>query len=85
MPRFRYCFACPWFKNGRVPRLTVATPERDGLSLDDARRAVGIIAASGPVAGFGASAAMFGEGADPEPTVAAVALLAEAALGSPAA
>jgi arginase len=63
--------------------LVVATPEPAGLSLDDARRAVGIIAATGPVAGFGASAAMFGDGGDPDLTVAAVALLAEAALGSP--
>jgi arginase len=85
--------------------LTVATPEPDGLSLEDARRAVAIIARSGPVAGFGATAAMFGDGAavadggggdgapgrrhgeghDPERTVTAVALLAEAALGSPVA
>jgi arginase len=87
-------------------RLAVAMPEPAGLSLDAARRAIEIVAATGPVAGFGASAAMFPDGgdrgvrddradgradptddrddlgADPELTVAAVALLAEAALGS---
>ena len=61
--------------------LVVATPEPDGLSVDDAVTAVEIIAASGPVAGFGATAAMFGADVDPGPTVTAIRRLAAAALG----
>jgi arginase len=67
-------------------RWAVATPEPDGLSLDDAVRAVGAIAASrAPVIGFGATAAMSREGGDMDATANAVALLTEAALGERAA
>ena len=60
----------------------VAMPETDGLSLEVALAAVRTIAATGPVAGFGATAALIDE-ADPAAatrTVDAVARLAEAAL-----
>ncbi|HYH93359.1 MAG TPA: arginase family protein [Candidatus Saccharimonadales bacterium] len=60
----------------------VAMPETDGLSLEVALAAVRTIAATGPVAGFGATAALIDE-TDPVAatrTVDAVARLAEAAL-----
>jgi arginase len=60
----------------------VAMPEPGGLSLDDAATAVRAIAGTGPVAGFGATAAML-DAADPaatERTIGAIAVLAEAAL-----
>ena len=60
--------------------VAVAMPEPDGIRVDDAVRAVEIIAASGPVLGFGASAAMFGSGGDEAKTVAAISRLAAAAL-----
>ena len=59
-------------------------PEPDGLSLDDAVTAVGLIAATGPVIGFGATAAMFGRDGEAAATVRAIARLAGAALGRPA-
>jgi arginase len=59
----------------------VAMPEPNGLSLETSIEAVRIIAAAGPVAGFGATAILIGKGGDPERTADAVALLAEAALG----
>jgi arginase len=61
--------------------LAVAMPEPDGISVDDAVAAVGIIAASGPLIGFGATAAMFGPGAQADPTMAAISRLTVAALG----
>jgi arginase len=64
--------------------LALAMTETDGLSLADAVTAVDIIARSGPVVAFGATAAMFGHGGDPGRTVAAIADLAEAALGGEA-
>ena len=60
----------------------VATPEPGGLSVDDAAAAVRAIAGTGPVAGFGATAAML-DPADPAATervIGAIAVLAEAAL-----
>jgi arginase len=62
--------------------IAVATPETGGLTLADAAVAVGIIAASGPVAGFGATAAMFGEGRGPDRAVEAIGALAASALGA---
>jgi arginase len=63
-------------------RWAVAMPEPDGLSLDDAVRAVRTIAASGvPVIGFGATAAMPRDDGDMDATANAVAVLTEAALG----
>ncbi len=59
----------------------VAMPEPGGISLETAVAAVRSIAASGPVVGFGATAVLIGRGGDPERTLAAVASLAEAALG----
>jgi arginase len=56
-------------------------PEPGGLTLETALEAVRIIAASGPVAGFGGTAVRFGTGGDPERTTDAVAGLAAAALG----
>jgi arginase len=65
-------------------RWAVAMPEPDGLSLDDAVRAIRTIASSGaPVIGFGATAAMPREDADMDATTAAVVALTEAALGQP--
>jgi arginase len=63
----------------------LAMPEPDGISLETARRAVRTVAAAGPVAGFGATAILIGRGGDPVRTADAVAALAEAALGQPAA
>jgi arginase len=66
-------------------RWAVATPEPDGLSLENAVRTVRTIATSGvPVIGFGATAAMPRDDGDIEATANAVALLTEAALGEPA-
>jgi arginase len=62
--------------------LALAMTETGGISLADAVAAVGIIAASGPVIGFGATAAMFGSGGDPERTVTAISGLAAAGLGA---
>lgn len=68
--------------------LAVAMPEPGGLSIADAERAVAILAATGPVIGFGPTAAMFRDG-DPEGTaertVRAIATLTVAALASGAA
>jgi arginase len=65
---------------------SVATPEVHGLALDDAVRAVRTIASSGtPVIGFGATAVMPRDDRDMDATANAVAVLAEAALGEPAA
>lgn len=61
--------------------LALAMTESDGLSIEDALIAVRIIAASGPVLSFGATAAMFGRGGDADRTVDAIAALAAAALG----
>ena len=58
----------------------VMMPEPGGLSLETALEAVGIVASTGPVLGFGATAVRFGAGGDPERTTDAVAALAEAAL-----
>lgn len=67
-------------------RWAVAMPEPDGLSLDDAVRTVRTIATSGaPVIAFGPTAAMARDDGDMEATANAVAVLAEAALGGPAA
>ena len=60
--------------------LTMSEP--GGLSLETALAAVGTIAASGPVAGFGATAILIGRGGDGPRTADAVARLAEAALGA---
>ena len=61
-------------------------PEPDGLSLDDAVRTVRTIATSGaPVIAFGPTAAMARKDGDMDATANAVAVLAEAALGGPAA
>ena len=62
----------------------VAMPEPGGISLETAVAAVRSIAASGPVIGFGATAVLIGRGGNPERTLAAVASLAEAALGDAA-
>jgi arginase len=59
----------------------VAMPEQDGLALETAVAALGVLAASGaPVVAFGATAVMFDAGGDSARTVDAVAALAEAAL-----
>ena len=58
----------------------VAMPEPDGLALATAVEAVRRIAATGPVVGFGATAAMERPGVPLAPTVAAIAELVEAAL-----
>ncbi|CAN5473501.1 arginase [soil metagenome] len=65
--------------------LAVAMPESGGLSVQDATTAVGIVAATGPVVGLGATAAMFRDedrGGTAERTVRAIAALTAAALGS---
>jgi arginase len=61
--------------------LAVAMPETGGLSLDATIAAIRTIAATGPVLGFGATAAMFGSDGDPERTVRAIARLVGAGLG----
>jgi arginase len=58
----------------------VTMPEPDGLSLETALAAVGVLAAAMPVVGFGATAITLANG-DVPATIAAVAALAEAALG----
>ena len=57
-------------------------PESGGLSLETGLAAVRTIAAAGPVAGFGATAILIGNGGDAPRTADAVAQLAEAALGA---
>ena len=63
--------------------LAVAMPETGGLRLDTAADALHTIAGTGPVLGFGATAAMFPEGDDSAAatTVGAIARLTGAALG----
>ena len=61
----------------------LAMPEPNGLALETALRAVGTIAAAGPIIGFGATAILFGRGGDPERTADAVVRLADAALRAP--
>jgi arginase len=60
----------------------LAMPEPNGLSLEAALAAVRTIAAAGPVAGFGATAILFGRGGDAERTLDAAVTLAEAALAA---
>lgn len=60
----------------------LAMPEPNGLSLETALDAVRAIAAAAPVAGFGATAMLFGRGGDPDRTIDAAVVLAEAALAS---
>lgn len=60
----------------------LAMPEPNGLSLQTALAAVRTIAAAGPVAGFGATAILFGRGGDPDRTLDAAVALAGAALGT---
>jgi arginase len=60
----------------------VAMPEPAGISLETAMAATRSIAASGPVVAFGATAVLIGRGGNPQRTLAAVASLAEAALGT---
>jgi arginase len=60
----------------------LAMPEPNGLSLEAALAAVRTIAAAGPVAGFGATAILFGRGGDAERTLDAAVALAEAALAA---
>ena len=60
----------------------LAMPEPNGLSLETALGAVRTIAAAGPVAGFGATAILFGRGGDAERTLDAAVALAEAALAA---
>jgi len=65
--------------------LAVAMPEPGGLSVADAERAVAIVASTGPVIGFGATAAMFRSSDPPtsaERTIRAIGTLTGAALGS---
>jgi arginase len=62
--------------------LAVAMPETGGISVDDAVAAVRIIADSGPLAGFGATAAMLGSVGDPGRTVEAIVRLSAAALAT---
>jgi arginase len=65
--------------------LSLAMTETDGLSVPAATEAVRRIAATGPVLGFGATAAMARDDLDWPPTIDAIARLAEAALGGRAA
>jgi arginase len=60
--------------------LSVAMPEHGGLDLATALLAIGIVAGSGPVVGFGATAAMARPDIDFAPTADAIARLAETAL-----
>jgi arginase len=62
----------------------VAMPEPGGIKLETAVAAIRSIASSGRVVGFGATAVLIGRGGNPGRTLAAVASLAEAALGAPA-
>jgi arginase len=61
--------------------LAVAMPETGGLTVDTTVAAVRAIAATGPVIGLGATAAMLGANGDPATTVRAIARLAGAGLG----
>jgi len=61
--------------------LALAMTETDGISVADAVAAVRIVAASGPVAGIGATAAMDGDVGDLGRTVDAIVALTGAALG----
>jgi arginase len=60
---------------------SLAMPEPDGLALETAVAAIRAIAGTGPVLGFGATAAMVRPDLDLDPTVDAIAALAAAALG----
>lgn len=64
--------------------LSVAMPERDGLSIWTSVIALRLLAASNKVLGFGATAVMPRQGTDLMKTVDVVAQLAEAALGTAA-
>jgi hypothetical protein len=57
-------------------------PEPNGLSLETAVGAVRTIAAAGPVAGFGATAILFGRGGNGDRTIDAAVALAAAALAT---
>jgi len=59
----------------------VTMPEPDGLSLDTALTAVGVLAAAMPVVGFGATGITLANGDGPR-TADAIARLAEVALGA---
>ncbi len=59
----------------------LAMPEPGGMSLETAVAAIGAIRGAGPIAGFGATAVLFGRGGDAERTVDAVVTLVDAALG----
>jgi arginase len=61
--------------------LSLAMPEPDGISLATAVTAVRALTSAMPVVGFGATAAMARQELSLDPTVEAVARLAEAALG----
>jgi arginase len=63
--------------------LSVAMPERAGMSAWTAVIAVRLLAASNRIVGFGATAAMTRPGTDLQKTADVVAQLTEAALGSP--
>ncbi len=63
-------------------RWAVTMPEPDGLSLETAMTAIGVLAAAMPVVGFGPTTINLANG-DGEKTVDAVARLAEVALGVP--
>jgi arginase len=60
----------------------LAMPEPNGLSLETALAAVRTIAAAGPVAGFGATAILFGRGGNGDRTIDAAVALAAAALAT---
>ena len=60
----------------------LAMPEPGGLSLETALAAVREIGGAVPVAGFGATAILFGRGGDADATIGAAIALAVAALGS---
>jgi arginase len=62
--------------------LSLTMPEPGGISLATAIASVRLLAAAMPVAGIGTTAAMERPGVDLEPTVAAIAALVAAALGS---
>ena len=65
--------------------LSVAMPERAGISIWTAIIAVRLLAAHNNVVGFGATAAMIRPGLDIQKTADVVAQLTEAALGAPVA
>lgn len=62
--------------------LSLTMPEPGGISVETAVAAVATIAGTGPVLGFGATAAMARDGLDLRRTVSVIAELAEAALGA---